>query len=144
MAGYAETAGLRTFMYTTGAVFAENRIDSEHYARANGLLGDDAEADYSALLDDADPRPTVTDNLLDFIAKDAKNLALQLDNAQEAVLAIRDRAEAAKGRGLRQDDLDTMNRMLQFLAAGINGAERGLGTLDTEVTKLTEIEGTDG
>jgi hypothetical protein len=65
------------------------------------------------------------------------NLAIdQLSNALEAARGIRDRAQAANARGLREDDNTEIRRYLRFLTTGLGSAGRVLPDLSRKAEEV--------
>ena len=140
MAGYAETTGLRTFMYMTGAVFAENHPAADEFADRHGMLGEDARFAMGELALDADEAKiarAARQQLATYALTDsARQMVHAASQALDAARIISDRAEAASERGLRDDDIAEIRRAREFLSTGLAWADVNLCDLDRDVAAL--------
>jgi hypothetical protein len=72
------------------------------------------------------------------IATDAHRLLHELLNAVEDARTIRDSADAAMGRGMRDDDLTAITWATERLATAITAAVRVQAELATETARLPQ------
>jgi hypothetical protein len=86
--------------------------------------------------DQLPPRAATATASMAVISTDASRVAGQLGNALEAARGIRDRAEAAIGRGLRDDDATEIRRLHRFLETSLADASRALDELAKEAGRL--------